>query len=285
MSKILKTVVVLFVIVFQAHLSAAQSSTGHLQDQLVELEKTLVISDIDDTLKVTHVLNRLEAIQNGLNTDNAILGMSSFFQLMARVNPSLIFSYVSNAPKSLMDGNHKELLKKAKFPAGEVFLRGNLSDDEHKIREIRKLMEKHQPDRVIMFGDNAEQDPMIYAQAEKEFPTVSFEIYIHQMYSVKNSKEKGKVLQPGQFGYVTAVELGLVWFEMGRVPQPQLIEWMNLILPPIIQEPLNKSSGSLAFPNWKDCRDFVDPFSDRTTENQLLKKYIEKRNQRCSKAA
>ncbi len=282
MNRLIQTAAVQFLIIFAlAASSQAQSKTqGLVVGELSQVE-TLLISDIDDTLKVSRVLNKLDLAQNGLRTDNPFLGMSSLYQLRMKSEPGLVIAYVSNAYKIIMNNSHRELLKKAQFPAGEVLLRENPVDEEHKNNAIRALVAKHNPKKLILVGDNAEGDPEIYAKASEEFKRLDIEVYIHQVYSVKAAKEKGTKLHPGQVGYATAVDLAMMWSGQSLIRQQDMQNWVEQIVPLILNEKENLSAGALAFPSWMNCQDFVAPEGELVS-GDLLTQYVEKRNRRCS---
>lgn len=282
MNRLIQTAVVQFLIIFAlAHQAQAQI---HIQSQLVVRDlsqvETLLISDVDDTLKVAHVLNKLDLVQNGMRTDNPFLGMSSLYQLRVKNEPGLVIAYVSNAYKIIMNNKHKDLLKKAQFPEGEVILRENPVDNEHKNNAIRALVAKHNPKKLILIGDNAEGDPEIYAKAAEEFKRLDIEVYIHQIYSTKASKEKGTALHPGQIGYTTAVDLAMMWFGQNWIRQQDMQTWIAQIVPLVLKEKENLSSGVLAFPEWMNCKDFTAP-ANELVNDELLVQYVEKRNRRC----
>ena len=245
--------------------------------------ETLLISDIDDTLKVTRVLNRLDTIQNALKTNNPFLGMTSLFQMLEKDQENFVFAYLSNAPESLMAGRHAALLKNAKFPEGELFLRADTSDNEHKNRTIRALVAKHQPKNLILIGDNAEQDTMIYSRAAAEFSNLNVKVYIHQLYSVAAKSEAGKKLEKDQMGYVTAVDLAMHWRATGMVKDATFDAWVSQVVPMINKEALNISAGALAFPKWMNCKDFkpVREEEDLSVDDILIAQYVEKRDKRC----
>jgi len=243
--------------------------------------ETLLISDIDDTLKVAHVLNKTETLQNAFRVDIPFLGMTSLFQMYAMHKEYLLFVYLSNAPEMLMYDKHAALLKNAKFPAGELFLRKSLGDNEHKNRTIRALVKKYQPQNLILIGDNAEQDTLIYARAAAEFPQLNVRTYIHQLYSASARSEAGKNLEKNQIGYVTAVDLALKWFALGEIKPEILKAWVSQIVPAINQEPLDQAVGVLAFPSWMNCRDYIPAREEENSSDPVIRQYVHKRDQRC----
>lgn len=187
-------------------------------------KKVIVVSDIDDTLKVSHILNPARAAARVANYSAHFTGMAQLFQLLARQpGTQTDFVYLSNAPSNIAGFKtwlpaHQRFLEHNNFPKGILNLRDDIHEKDHKIIEIRKLVKMQAPDVMIFLGDNGERDTEIYRQAVQEFQNTSIEFvtFIHQVYKTENGfldgllrLEIGKKLGPGQTGYVTPVEIAL----------------------------------------------------------------------------
>jgi len=232
-----------------------------------ENKKVLLVSDIDDTIKVSHILNPIGAVARAGNVYMPFTGMSDLYKLIINQNPSSTrMIYLSNAPEkiagiSLMRFLHEKFLIQNDFPKGDLLLRESLSEKNHKIKTIRKLVAEEKPDIVIMVGDNGEQDNKIYEQAAKELKAMGIhsETYIHQLYSIKNKFiETGKPLLGGEIGYVTPFEIALDLKNKKWLDQAS-IDWMiENIMPPILEENSMESdtSGPITFPSFIKCSDF-----------------------------
>lgn len=253
------------------------------------LAKTLVVSDIDDTLKIAHILNTSDSIQNAFSTSNVFLGMSDAYQKLAQ-NKEIEFVYVSNAIQKMMQGKHEEFLRNHQFPAGHVLLRKSLFESDHKTKTIRKLIQDKKPDHVVFIGDNGERDPEVADQMRTEFPQVIHSIFIHQVYSVMSEKDQGSSLFSHQIGFATAIDLSISLAQIKMITVMDLQDLIQKLTPPILSEPLHEKEGSLAFPSWMDCRDHVAAYSPEinsllTQETQIvLLRYEMKRSSRCQVA-
>jgi hypothetical protein len=252
---------------------------------------TLIISDIDDTIKVSHVLNHAGKVSNALNVTKPFTGMAELYQLLLSQNPSSSrIVYLSNAPKEVakipaMKISHQAFLDYNNFPAGELALRADIFDPNHKITEIRRLLNQERPDVVILIGDNGERDPEIYNQAVQEFGARMRMIsFIHILYASKKPlllpkfmAETGSKIYPGQIGYVTPVEIALE-LQAQKLLSGAAAEWMTKnILPRILNEDSFKveTLRSIAFPFFSSCGDFVWrwPLSNETAKlSQKIKK-------------
>lgn len=250
--------------------------------------RVLLISDIDDTIKTSHVLDKVEVLVNGVRSDNVLLGMPQLYHLLLNRNPNLDVIYLTNALEKISGGVHAKLLEKGQFPSGDLILRQSSKDNDHKIRALRELAQTHRPDAMILFGDNGERDPVIYDQFRREFPRIKMLTFIRQMYSSQDPKRTGAALQPGQIGFVTPIEpvLDLVKFQSLT---SQDLQWMiGAILPELLRRAESEDRygrrGGLFMPRWQDCRDFVwgqrGVFALRAPGLEALKARLQAR---CSK--
>lgn len=141
--------------------------------------RTLVISDIDDTIKMTGVLNSKHLVAfNGIFVKRAFAGMSKLYQQFDQDGKDIY--YVSGSPEiiacrveSFLDENH--------FPQiSNLILRESLSVDtyKYKVEGIRKILDQLRPDKVILVGDDTQHDPEVYRDIDKEYPGLVESIYI-----------------------------------------------------------------------------------------------------------
>ncbi len=281
MKRLIVSLFVMVSIVILSTVVFAVPDTG-----LPEGQKVLLISDIDDTIKVSHILSPMKYVRFA-DGSTPFTGMAQLYQLIRNQNPqSTEIAYLSNAPEEIagfevMKKSHEKFLRQNNFPQGQLLLRQSLQDQNHKINSIRKLVADLKPDVLIMVGDNGERDAEIYAQVQKELLPLNIEIhiYIHQLYSSKAWYQTGKPLQAGQLGFVTPFEIGLDLKKYNLIRQDSM-RWMyNNVMPYIVDEGSFKMDvGSpLTFPFFKDCRDFRWTFVIPVEMLPLSKKI----NQKC----
>lgn len=235
--------------------------------------KVLLISDIDDTIKVSHVLSTAAKISRATDVTTPFLGMSQLYQLIVNENSSSTkVVYLSNAPDEFggvpaLTLSHQTFLNYNKFPAGELLLRDGLFEENHKLKAIRELIDNEHPEILIMIGDNGEKDSEIYEQIKNEYAESKIKMvtFIHQVYSAENSsfipdflEERGHAIFPGQNGYATPIEISLQLNEIGLLATAS-VDWMiQNIVPRIAAESSLKWDGleAISFPSFKDCSDF-----------------------------
>ncbi len=178
-------------------LGSPASSQGHVQ--LVPRRGWSVISDIDDTIKVSAVTDRQELLANTfLRPFRAVDGMADLYRSWS--NNGAVFHYVSSSPWQLHDAL-AELCSNHGFPAGSLHLRSFRLRD-HMLRRvllirrvgksaaIRELMTTFPARRFILVGDSGERDAELYAAAARRFPQQVAAIYIRQL--------AAKPLEPGR---------------------------------------------------------------------------------------
>ena len=161
--------------------------------------KTLIVSDVDDTIKMTGVLdNKLKVSFNGIFRTKAFSGMSELYNELS--SEDITFHYVSGSPKFIRS-RVENFLDENNFPAGELTLKDKIKDDtfEYKTNTIQNLINEQKPDKVILIGDDTEVDPEIYDGLSQANPGLVEAIYIH---SVKNRKLPDNASMKGYFSSV-----------------------------------------------------------------------------------
>jgi hypothetical protein len=138
-----------------------------------------VISDIDDTIKMTEATSRKEMLANTfLRPFEVVEGMAALYQQWQQTGCD--FHYVSSSPWQLY-APLAELCQASAFPAGSMHLRYFRVRDEmfKRFRPIRRNSKvgiiigifKRLPQRqFILVGDSGEKDPEIYRFLAKRFP-------------------------------------------------------------------------------------------------------------------
>jgi hypothetical protein len=151
--------------------------TGRIH--LVDEEGVSVISDIDDTVKVTNVADRRELLANTLLREfHAVPGMPEIYRRWQ--SEGIAFHYVSSSPWQLADclGG---FLRDVALPAGSMHLKlfrlkdstplGRLpSRKSSKRRVIERILNDFPRRRFLLVGDSGERDPEVYAAVARRYP-------------------------------------------------------------------------------------------------------------------
>ncbi|MGN6367094.1 MAG: phosphatidate phosphatase App1 family protein [Phycisphaerae bacterium] len=158
---------------------------------LLRAEGVSVISDVDDTIKLTNVLQRRELLRNTFGRPFACVpGMAELYRRWER-EMGASFHYVSASPWHLFPFL-EELLKAQDFPVGTWHLRDFRlagSGLAQALRSSRSVKRKHiegllacYPERrFILVGDSGEYDAEIYSAVARECPGQVQAIYIRNV--------------------------------------------------------------------------------------------------------
>lgn len=201
---------------------------------IVASAQTILISDIDDTLKMSHVNSAVDRYDEAMKVNNPFFQMPELLRSLA-VDKKVF--YVSNAPQSVMGAAHRRFLAHNQFPSGEVHLREGIWADRDKKPVLRKILEQERPFTVILLGDNAEQDPEFYSDLRAEFPWIQFKIFIRWVYDPATASK----FYPGQVPFVAPGEVAL---ELNR--EGLLSDGLTLDL-------LQAGAEDLKLPAWANC--------------------------------
>jgi processive 1,2-diacylglycerol beta-glucosyltransferase len=167
--------------------SESPSYTG--QAQLLGATGVSVISDIDDTIKVSHGGDRRAMIHNTFcQPFAAVAGMAPVYQSWARATGAS-FHYVSASPWQLYPAL-RDFLQCNGFPQGTFHLRRVRLKDQsilsllafpagHKQVFIARMLRRYPRRQFILVGDTIGRDPEIYGDLARRFPQVA-RIYLHQ---------------------------------------------------------------------------------------------------------
>ncbi len=165
--------------------------------------KTLVISDIDDTIKMTNNMSAVGTIVHFFDNDPfpvmPILYRDLKSQLEAK-GETVEFSYVSGGYRAIFNGD--KFIKKNKFPKGKVYLRNLKSPSStftYKYLTITKIIEDlSEEDRqnltVYFFGDNAAYDADVYWQLTRDLSLKSH-IFIRDVQTKATFALEGESLE------------------------------------------------------------------------------------------
>ncbi len=201
-------------------LTLTASSPGHDgvgRIQLIEPEGLSIISDIDDTLKITEIPAGAQVVTRNifLREFVATTELDTVFEM----NPDAPVHYVSAGPWQLFEPLSLELISAdARLPEGTFHmrtLRTNLltmsswkdissvlfnkeGTLEHKVSEISRLMEDFPKRKFLLLGDSGELDPEVYRKIQETFPEQVQDILIRDVVNAKD-------LQPDRLKGMTIV--------------------------------------------------------------------------------
>lgn len=157
-----------------------------------------LISDVDDTILVSHATNTLKKLRLIL-TKNAktrlpFKGVGAFYHALQQGpegNDHNPIFYVSSSAWNLYDflvdfcrerdiPKGPFLLKDLKTNLVQLYKAGGGSHN-HKLDKIRTLLQLYPRLSFILIGDSGQHDPALYAQAVEEFPGRILAVYIRDV--------------------------------------------------------------------------------------------------------
>jgi hypothetical protein len=166
----------------------AQAIEGRVQ--LLSEAGVSVISDIDDTIKLTAVHCKRSLLTNTfLRSYEAIEGMSRLYRCWS--DQGAAFHYVSSSPWQLFEPL-AEFCSDALYPQGSFHLRSFRIRDQMLARlfflrrrgkgsVMHAIVRRFPGRRFVLVGDSGEKDPEIYAAIARRFPDRVTAIYIRNL--------------------------------------------------------------------------------------------------------
>lgn len=165
-----------------------RSFSGRIQ--LLANQGVSVISDIDDTIKQSNVLDKKALLANTFTKPFAAVdGMPALYQHWQQ--QGAMFHYVSSSPWQLYPAL-TEFFQQAGLPAGSFHLKlFRLKDEtalamfdsplESKVATISEIIHTYPQRKFILVGDSGEKDPEVYAQIYRQFTQQIAHIYIRDV--------------------------------------------------------------------------------------------------------
>lgn len=210
------------------HFTSLPSKKNHNQYKgsatLVSDTGFSIISDIDDTVKITNVRDRKELLRNTfVRPFRAAPGMAALYKRWQNeLGKSTQLHFLSGSPWQLFQPLSSFLrdsgFSEASWHLRTVDLSKGLSGlsappEEFKIPAITKILKDFPHRKFILVGDSGEKDPEIYAEIMRGFPEQVHGVYIRNVTNEPQSAERYKALYPGH-----AADRLFVFIDPARVP-------------------------------------------------------------------
>ena len=158
---------------------AAPPADTHGEIYYVPQHGVSVISDIDDTIKMTNATSKIEMLTNTfLKPFEVVEGMAELYRQWEATDCQ--FHYVSSSPWQLYEPL-AELCNQSNFPSGSMHLRYFRVRDEmfKRFRPLRRnskvgiiagILRRLPHRKFILVGDSGEKDPEIYRFLARRYP-------------------------------------------------------------------------------------------------------------------
>lgn len=175
---------------------------GHATTQLLLIppQGLSVVSDLDDTLKVSEVGSRSRVLRRTfVEPFEAVPGMAALCQRLSAAGAA--FHYVSLSPWQLT-GPLQEFFAEQRFPAGALELQhfrlqdGDFADligdsRAKKLAVLEPLLARWPQRRFVLIGDSGQADPEVYGELARRRPEQIAAIWIRRTPQMAGAKEPG----------------------------------------------------------------------------------------------
>lgn len=158
-----------------------------------------VISDFDDTIKITEVTDTAKMLENSLFKQfQAVEGMATLYKRWSKLGAA--FHIVSSSPWQLSEPidaflknngfpNSSLSLKYFRFKDASVFNLLKLGI-ETKPEQINAVLSAYPERTFVLVGDSGEQDPEVYTRLFRENPTRIRKIYIRNITNAHRTDQR-----------------------------------------------------------------------------------------------
>lgn len=148
-----------------------------LNAQLAVARELVVISDLDETLRMANIENKVKAGVKLVTGVKPYEGLRAIFNELKAKNPEVKFYYLSNSYPFLYDGD--KWTDKNGFPDGTILQR-RLKDksESFKPRKLKEIAARHPDASFLLFGDNVEHDPKFYRNFLAESQLSDVQVFV-----------------------------------------------------------------------------------------------------------
>ena len=179
---------------------SGDSRTFEAEAQLIPEHGLSVISDIDDTIKISEVIDKKALIEHVFFKDyEATPGMPEFYAELEK--QVAYFHYISASPWQLYPS--LKPFVDAHYPKGSFslrhfrvtdssFIRFFRSSMDYKIATISSIIERYPQHEFILIGDSGENDPEVYATIFRRYPSKIRKILIREVKGSDTSPARKK---------------------------------------------------------------------------------------------
>jgi hypothetical protein len=238
--------------------------------------QTLVVSDIDDTLRLIHrrSWDMLEQVNNATDNNKIFSGMKKILYSL-NANGDKIH-YVTAAPEVLA-GFGWSFLNYQVLPQRENYHYRSLLDGmaTYKTQTILGLIAQLRPQKVILIGDNGEKDSVAYAEVQRQLVArkspVRVYAYLHKLYGQNSFTD----VPSTQNLYLTGADLAVQLQAEGLITSAQA-QSILLDIQSEIQRPHAEYGRERIWPQWgeRTKTDFQRILQKIQTADQSLKQQL-----------
>jgi len=198
----------------ESHLVEGQETVAvPAEIRICSAPQRVVVSDIDDTLLVSHITKIWRKIyllvSRNPQSRKPFKGVAEFYRQLHHqtLQP---FYYVSSSEWNLYDFL-TAFMRFHALPKGVLqlkdlktswkdFFKSSLQSHSHKRDKIERLLQVHHPAQFILIGDNGQQDPYLYRQLAELYPEQIEGVLIRKISHAKAAETEALLATLNQFG-------------------------------------------------------------------------------------
>ncbi|HXH74594.1 MAG TPA: phosphatase domain-containing protein [Bacteriovoracaceae bacterium] len=168
-----------------------------------------LVSDLDDTIKITNAGDEVEAARRAILSDDVFTGMPEFIKA-AKLYVDEV--HVLSASPTVLKAKIQSTFKKKGIVVNSIILKNPLrrqTTHAFKVEEIKRLMERNSGDDFILVGDDVNADPEVFAEISELYPNRVLASYIHVV--------QNRALPPTSIKWWTSFDLFLREHQANRM--------------------------------------------------------------------
>jgi phosphatidate phosphatase APP1 len=186
----------------------------------------ILVSDVDDTVKITNVLDRDDLLKGALR-ELVFAGMPELYrQILGPGSSRQRLLFLSCSPKLFLQRHVREILNDSNFPDYELNVRGVgelfYNCEDFKIAQMTKKYAVS-PNKFILIGDDTERDAWVYAKFSASRRDQVLAIYIHRITGRED-------LPAGSLLFLTAYDIAMHEYLAHRLSEQQALAVGNAVL-------------------------------------------------------
>jgi hypothetical protein len=175
----------------------------------------VVVSDLDDTLKITQVQSSGRAVWNGVFTRKVFAGIPLLWDTLVHATTA---SYVLTSSPNQLRFNIEKLFMKFDMQVDELITRNIFRQRDsfkYKYQAIKEILKNHPRAGVVLMGDNTDKDHEVYQQIHDEYPNRVVAIYMHRVKKLN--------IPSGQTPWITTFDIAYNEFLANRMSYSEVV--------------------------------------------------------------
>ncbi len=240
------------------------ATSNHLSCSRAAAGSFVIISDVDDTVKVTNVPHFFAKLKNGLRGRSTFAGMPELYQALLDNSASGSLEFVSGTP-AILRRSLEKTLHDACFSYRQLSLRPNPLGDARRFKTecLNQIYGSDSAPQFILVGDDTEKDLEVYSEFKRGHKDSA--IYIHRITGKCDSCSSDMRV------FTTAYDIAMYEAVDGRL-SPEQAE--------VVGEAVLTAPDSVFLPKFQKCPQESAQIQNLPEDLERLKELIDRRTQK-----